>query len=371
MAWQATFLDGGQYYDPTLAVSQGVWTSGTPGVAVTITEDGFQGIRGGALSKTITGSDGNIVCTRCASGLGVSGKEEIVCMTGTLAQTIRLTFDKATNRIQLTTPDAVLHTSTQFAMQQGVSYTYELAYLYTAAAGGTCTYEVYINGTKLTDVGSSVVTGSGVPSMNAVNTFSGVTNSIDQRSWIAVKRYSGSGGQWVAADLYCQASPSIAALLKRGSLRPNADGRWPASTPSRSWIPSTGTTYFECIDETIASTTDFISEFTDVNDSPGGAPNYLDRASWAYGDSPSNVLTVPHVQFNNLVEMLNGNATYTLYLKNNVADDSATAITPITAAGSFTWRQDSYDTDPRNGNIAWSKTLLDNLEMAIEPVNFT
>jgi hypothetical protein len=369
VAWTAAGmpLDCFTFYDPTLAVTQGAWTSGTPGTAVTITEDGMQGLRGGALAKTITGSAGNIVVTRGASASSGSGKEQIFAVTGTSAQAVGLHFDKSINRVVLVTPDSVSHTSTQFSMQQGVFYTYELAYLYTGAA---FIYEVYINGTKLLDVGSSIATAT-VPSMNSLNIFSGVTNGLDQRSFIACKKYSGSGGQWSASDLYCQADPAIAALLKRGSLRPSADGRWPATTPSRSWIPSTGSSYFGVLDETIASTTDYISEFTDVNGSPGGAPNYLDRASWAFADSPSNVLTVPHVQFNNLVEMLNGNATYSIYLKNNVADDSATAITPITASGSWTWRQDAYDTDPRNGNIAWSKTLLDNLEVAIEPVNFT
>lgn len=369
MAWSATgtgaFLDAFQHYTLSTAVTQGKWTSGTVPTAVTIAEDGRQGARGGALTKVLaTGAAGHIICTRGASGT-TSGQECIFKIAGTLAQEIRLIYDKDINRIILVTPDAVSHTSTQLSMQNGIAYTFEFAYLYTGAAFN---YALYVTDfddvtTQILDVGSTIATAS-VPSMTDLSIAHSTVNGLDQRSFIAVKAYSGSGPSFAAGDLYGNVS--------RGVKYPNADGRWPATTPSRSWIPSTGSSYFGVLDETLASTSDYISEFTDVGGTPGGSPNYLDRASWSFTASPSDVLAVPHVQFNNLVQMLNGTGTYSLYMKTNIADDVTTTIgTPITAPASWGWRCDSYGTDPRNGSIPWTKTLIDSLEVAIEPVNFT
>ena len=363
MAWTATgtgaFLDLFASYTLSTAISQGKWTSGTTTpTAITIAEDGLQGARGGAMTKVLTGAAGHILVSRCIGSVA-TGTTCIFKAAGTLSQAVTLEYNENTNRVVLTTPDAVAHTSTQIALMNGTAYTYQLAYLYT---GSAFVYEVYIDGTRLLDVGSSIVTAS-VPSMTDISINNGGTLGMNQRSFIGVKNYTGSGGQWSASDLYGQVS--------RGLLYPNSDGRWPATTPLRTWTPSTGSSYFGVLDETLASTTDYITEATDVNSAPNGSPDFLDRASWSFTDSPASVLSVPHVQFNNLVQMLNGTATYKLLLKNNVADDTAVSITPLTAPAAWAWRLDSYGTDPRNGNVAWTKALLDSIEVGIEPINFS
>jgi hypothetical protein len=364
VAYTPAFIDTGAHYTLSAAISQGKWTSGTTApTAITIAEDGLQGMRGGAMTKVITGAAGGIIVSRWAGAVN-TGLSCIFKMAGTLSQSFKLNYNENTNRLVLTTPDAVAHTSVQFSIQNGLFYTTEFAYLYN---GTNFIYALYLtepsgSPTLINDVGSSIVTAS-VPSMTDLSINDGATLGMDQRSFIACKQYSGSGGQWSVGDLYGNVS--------RGLLYPNSDGRWPATTPLRTWTPSTGSSYFGVLDETLASTTDYITEATDVNSAPNGSPDFLDRASWSFTDSPASVLSVPHVQFNNLVQMLNGTATYKLLLKNNVADDTAVSITPLTAPAAWAWRLDSYGTDPRNGNVAWTKALLDSIEVGIEPINFS
>lgn len=366
MAFTPVFMDCFQSYPLTTALTHSKWTSGSALPTAIVGEDGNQAASGGALTKVLSGAAGHILVSRCAASFA-TGETCIFKVSGTLSQSVRLTYNESTNRVVLTTPDAVAHTSTQIFLQNGFYFTYEFVYQYTGTAFN---YQLFIDGNEILDVGSTIATAS-VPSMTDISIFhsTGPILGMNKRDYIGVKAWDGNDGAWADSDLYTLATPGTE--LKRGVLYPDSDGRWPASTPSRSWIPSSGTTYFGVLDETLASTSDYISEFTDVGGTPGGAPDYLDRASWSYTASPALVLSVPHVQLNNLVQMVNGSATYTLYLKNNVADDTAEAITPITAPSSWAWRLDSYGEDPRNGDIPWTKALIDTIEVGIEPINFT
>jgi len=372
MAWNAEFMDTFAHYPVALAQNLGKWTSatGTAPVAMDIPEDGLKGLQGGFLSKTLAATTGRIIATRGSTTGNATVETILKCCTDANDHIVWLSVDETNGHVTMNFPDGSFITSTQVVITNGAYYNFELAFLYT---GVHLVYEVYVDGVKLLDIGStySGTGGADTPNMTQLRTFQSLGSfpPLFARAWIACKRYSGSGGQWVANDLY--------GTVKRGLLYPSADGNAPAGEVGRNWKPDLLTGQFTPrINETIAdSGTSLI--FTDVNPMETLSPQ--NEATWFMSDSPSDVpnaglvTDVPHVQVNNLASFSGtlGTVYWVIRLDSdtNLANDQhigdpANPANAQALTASFRIYPLAFGRDPRSGD-PWSKSNLDSLELGV------
>lgn len=366
MAWLPTFLDCFGYYFDGFATTYGAWdaaivpdvhTDGT-GSDLCKAEDGMLGLAGGYLTKNLAAPcKGAIINTR-GSGTGGSGLTCVMKIAdGSGGNALVVGYDAAAARITFTDPNGGTHLSTQISTPNNQLINYDLAFLFN---GSVCNYELYINGVKLTDIGSSVTTAA-LPDMTSLRTFSsGVIGGLSQRSHIGVKQYSGSGPSWQPSDLYGN--------VLRALQYPNNDGRWPSTTAGRHWVKNFGSGYYQALSEQYADPT--TNAATTVN--PAGVPDtsaaFLDRASWTMAPSPAGLTTCGHLQVTDLVSMANGTGQYLNHLKyaTGGAPDFTVPTGIRTAASSPTFMRTTYALDPRDGGTPWTKAKIDNIEWAIE-----
>lgn len=362
MAWNAEWMDTFAHYPIARASVLGKWTSQivTP-VAVTIVEDGLQGLTGGTLSKTLSGTRGRIIATRGATTGGLSVETILKCCTDFNDHTIALTVDQGGggSRVTINLPDGSFITSTQVTIDNGAFYNFELAFLYT---GTELQYEAYVDGVKLLDIGSTFAT-TETPLMTRITTYYSLTfQGLNARSFIATKAYSGSGGTWVANDLY--------GTVKRGISYAIADGNAPAGEVGRNWMPlTTGGTFTAEIDETLG---DEGTSYIITDDNPGETLTPANEATWFMQDSPTDVpntglvTDVPHVQVSNLLAF--SGATGTVYFV--VREETQPLLTvdyhvgPQAITSSFRYYSLSFGSDPRDP-APWTKARLDTLELGV------
>lgn len=373
MAWNAEFMDTFAHYPVPQASILGKWTSATGAapVAMSIPEDGLQGLQGGFLSKTLAATTGRIIATRGTTTGNATIETVLKCCTDTNDHVVWLSVDETNGHVTMNFPDGSFITSQDVAITNGSYYNFELAFLFT---GTQLAYEVYIDGVKLNDIGSAYA-GAGAtdtPNMTQVRTFQSLGSfpPLFARAWIACKRYSGSGGQWVPNDLY--------GTVKRALLYPMADGNAPAGEVGRNWRPDLLTgTFFSRVDEGIADGgASYI--FTDVD--PGETLDDPNMATWFMQDSPADVpnaglvTDVPHVQINH--EAIFAGTFGTVYW--SLRDDTNTVhplgdyhigepANPSNAqalTASYRIYPISFGRDPRSGDT-WRKSNLDNLELGV------
>lgn len=363
MAWTQDFLDTFSTYQVANILSEGHWTSGLNGGAVTIAEDGLQGLGGGGtMSRTIGSTTaGRIVAARWSGHLNTGESCVFAIRDNSAVVQLALTYLESTGDLKLYFPNGSSLVTSGLNLPNDALRNTVLAVYFD---GANLHFEVRNDTIQVAALTSSDKGGTaslyataltpqlGIITLNKDNTIQGV----NRLAWVYGKVYSGSGGIWGSTDLPGNVS--------RGVQRATADGFFDATKPNAHWQPNTGTNYAGTVNEQLC---DENVTYIKTTSDPNNSPTSLDRATWVLGATPTNLASVEAVQRRTVLTSAAGAASMKLMYRTAGDSNSAnnTFGSAFTPASSYQVVLTQLPTDPRDAS-AWTKGKLDSLEMGVE-----
>jgi len=357
MAWSFDFGDTFSTYNMARVTSEGHWTSLT-GIAnaVTIAEDGLQGIAPQFLVKNLlTTTFGRMLVARIrptAPQNGASGLLAILGSDGTLKFSIN--YNEVSGVITLHLPNGSSITS---ADPNAVLPNLQMVNLGLTGLldGVNMYYAVRVNNVVIGDLTGQAAFATTIPlSMISPSRGFGSGVCFSQYAWMLSKTYSGTGGMPVNADWFGN--------LKRGVLRGDEDGQYPAVQVGARWIPNSGTKYFSRLNETLSDGD--TTRATNIVD-PGGVPTAVDRMSIQLEDPPVTLVNIGAVQRRAVMKMQTGSGTARLFYGLTGSAGDTYDLTNVAVASSYNAELRPLILDPRD-NAAWNRAKLVNLDLGLE-----
>lgn len=362
MAWTFDWGDSFLTYSAADITTHGHWSSIVGGFVsdATIAEDGLHGLLMNDVRRTMPASTlGRMLVARLVPNAFTNGESGVLALLTTgVGLVFSIGRDETSTGLKLYLPNGTSITSADPNALCPTGQAVNIG-LCGITDGVNMHYAVRVNNVAIGDLtGSAAYATTRVLDIVSPSRGSGSGICLSTYAWMLSKVYSGSGGMPASADWFGN--------LKRGAARPDEEGQYPAVQAGARWIPSTGTKYFQVLDETLTDTTDYASNIVDAN----GAPGAVDRMSVRLSDPPTTLVNVGAVQRRTVMRMQSGSGTAKLFYGVTGAAGDTYDATNVAVASSYNAELRPLLVDPRDA-AAWNRAKLVNLDLGVECFDLT